>query len=95
MEGGSDAASEAMVNSKKEELKRAIAKAPIKAPDKLFDAMDQWMASRERYNGCTAAAFDDIAEAVWYSFSTEGKQEDEEDSTSQGLRTFGGIENNM
>ena len=79
LEGGSDAASEAMVNSKKEELKRAIAKAPIKAPDKLFDAMDQWMASRERYNGCTAAAFDDIAEAVWYSFSSEGKQEDEEE----------------
>ena len=79
LEGGSDAASEAMVNSKKEEVKKAIAKAPIKAPDGLFDAMDQWMASRERYNGCTAVAFDDMAEAVWYSFSSEGKQEDEEE----------------
>ena len=92
LDGSSDPASDQMVNSKKDEFLRAIAKAPIKANDSLFVAMDQWVASRERYKGSTAVAFDDMSEAVWYSFSLEDMQDEEEgleeDGSMKSLNTI-------
>ena len=69
LEGGTDPASDGMVDYKKQALLRAIVKAPMKAPDELFAALDRWIENRGRYKGCTAIALDDMADAVWHTYS--------------------------